>query len=145
MTKHVSPTGSYSLELPSEISEDYDGTVASYWKEGQPLLLQMSSYSRSTGQQTSARDRLMARLERERLSNVLSENIPITSCPESAAASGYDEQGCRWTYCYAVWPDLTVFASISGQTPELGEQSKWAFRALESMERSAPNQASTAV
>ena len=134
-TRTVSPTGSYWIDLPSDVEEEKDERVASYWKPGSEVLVQTSSYLRDEGQQVCSSDRLKARLAREALSEIREENISIPSCPDCAAASGIDTDGYRWLYCYAVWPDLTILITISGRPQELKEQDKWALDALRSLRR----------
>jgi hypothetical protein len=57
------------------------------------------------------------------------------SCPDYAAMSGVDDKECRWLFCYAVWQDLTVFATISGPQDEFDKHGTWAFNGLESITR----------
>jgi hypothetical protein len=135
ISKLASPTGSYSLELPPDTHEELDGRVASYWRVGQNVLLQTSSYVRGEGEQVSASDRLRARLPKEKLSGVTNQGIAIPQCPDCASASGIDDQGFRWIFCYGVWPDLTIFISISGPNEELSEYGGWAFEAIRSLRR----------
>jgi hypothetical protein len=44
MTKIVKLPNSYSLELPTEVREKFEGALSSFWMEGSTLLLQLSSY-----------------------------------------------------------------------------------------------------
>jgi hypothetical protein len=107
----------------------------SYWLQGHEVLLQLSSYARVEGKQVSATDRVKVRLAKENLSDVKIEHISIPSCPDHAAMSGVDIQQYRWLFCYAVWPDLTILATISGPANEFGEHGKWATNALDSIRR----------
>jgi hypothetical protein len=132
--KAISPTGSYLISLPADISSEKDERVVSFWKSGKEALLQISSYVRETGPQVSATERLKARLDKERLTDVKTENMAIPHCPDCAAASG-NEDGVKWLYCYAVWPDLTVLITISGPPGELEQQRLWAYEALRSLRR----------
>ena len=134
-TKTFSPTGSYWINLPSDVEEEKDERVASYWKSGSEVLFQSSSYSRNEGKQISASHRLKARLASEALSDVKEESFSIPSCPDCAAASGVDAEGYRWLYCYAVWPDLTILITISGPPQELKEKGSWALDAVRSIRR----------
>jgi hypothetical protein len=134
--KVVSPTGSYFMTVPEDIEEQLDERVASFWRPGEHVLLQTSSYARSKGPQHSAEDRLKARLTTGRLLEVRREVFSVPCAIESAAASGTDDEGCHWTYIYAVWPDLTVFASISGPPEEINRRGDWAFKALQSLQKS---------
>ena len=133
--KTLNPTGSYCISLPDDVAEDYDERVASYWKEGHSLLLQVSSYIRHEGPQVSAAERLDARLQQESLSGV-SRDVCITiDCPDIETAGGIDCEGTRWVYVYAVWPDLTIFASISGDDKDVRDNSCWALEAINSILR----------
>jgi hypothetical protein len=102
---------------------------------GKEVLLQVSSYARTEGKQVAANERLKIRMAEESLSAVKVENIPVPSCPDCAAISGIDEQGCRWYFCYAVWPDLTILLTISGSPDELLKHGAWAFDGLKSIAR----------
>lgn len=134
-SKPVSPTGSYVMTLPVDICEDKDERVVSYWLPQNEVLLQASNYTRAEGQQVSANERLKTRIANENLSERMVVNISIPSCPDCAAMSGIDDQGCRWLYCYAVWPDLTILTTISGRPDELAKHGAWAFNGLKSITR----------
>ena len=133
--KTVTPAGSYKIDIPVDIVENIEERVTSYWKPNENVLLQLSSYLRIEGEQVNAKQRLNERLKKESLKNVMYENIGPKDCPDVAVASGIDEEGIRWFYCYAVWPDLTVFISISGTIEELKKSGKWAFNAVDSLRR----------
>jgi hypothetical protein len=135
--KSASPAGSYCITLPANICEDKDERVTSYWVPDSEVLLQLSSYSRFEGQQVCAHDRLEARLAQEQLSDVRKEDILIPSSPDCAAISGSDDEGCRWFCCYAVWPELTILATISGRPDELTKSGAWAFESLKSISRTS--------
>ena len=53
--KTVRPSPSFTLAVPEEAREDDDQRVSSFWIDGQPLLLQLSSYLRYEGVQVDAR------------------------------------------------------------------------------------------
>jgi hypothetical protein len=131
--KSVNPTGSYVISLPAGVCEDKDNRVASYWLPGKEVLLQVSSYVRTEGKQVAAKERLKNRMAEESLAAVKLENMPVPSCPDCAAMSGIDEQGGRWYFCYAVWPDLTILLTISGSPDELLKHGAWAFDGLKSI------------
>ena len=135
LSKPVSPTGSYIMILPDNVCEDKDERVASYWLPGQEVLLQTSSYTRTEGKQVSANERLKARLAKENLSDVKNGNVSINSCPDCASMSGIDDKGCHWLFCYAVWQDLAILVTISGQPDELAQNGAWAFDGLKSILR----------
>ena len=133
--KTISPTESYVLDVPSDAHEDVDERVSSYWLDGNSLL-QISSYVRVAGPQVSAVQRLKDRLADERFPTVNYETISFISCPETAAASGVDEAGCRWVFVYGVWPDLAILATISGPPDEMEKRAAWAFDAIRTLRRS---------
>lgn len=135
LLKTVSPTGSYKIDIPAESVENIEERVYSYWNPNENVLLQISSYLRTAGQQVSARERLNDRLAIGALANITHEKIGPKDCPDVAAASGVDEEGISWFYCYAVWEDLTVFVTISGSIEELKISGGWAFNALRSLRR----------
>jgi len=133
--KTLNPTESYCISLPDDIAEDYDERVASYWKEGHSLLLQVSSYIRHEGPQVSAAERLKSRLQQESLLNVSWDVCVTIDCPDLDTAVGIDCEGVRWIYVYAVWPDLTIFASISGDDKDVKDNRNWALEAINSIRR----------
>lgn len=135
-TKTIVPTESYRIDVPADVNEQADEGVLSLWLPNDDTLLQFSSYKRETHDQVPAVDRLEARLSREQLTAVRSECMKIADCPDVAAASGRDNEGIRWLYVYATWPDLTVFVTVSGaesQNGTLGQQ--WALDAVNSLRR----------
>lgn len=131
----ISPTESYEMDIPEDAVEDIDGNVTSYWRSGEDVLLQVSSYRRIEGEQVVAKQRLSERFTCESLVDVAEEDLGLENCPDIAAVSGTDDQGVRWIYCYAVWPDLTVFVSVSGQSSELRKHDNWALRTVRSIRR----------
>ena len=133
--KTLNPTGSYYISLPDDTIEDYDGRVASYWKDGCSLLLQVSSYIRKEDPQVSATERLGSRLHQGFLSS-LSRDVHIEiDCPDIAMAKGIDGEDVWWIYLYAVWSDLTIFASISGENKDVNNNCNWAFESIRSIQR----------
>lgn len=127
------PTSSYEIEVPEEVSRDVDGRVCSLWMNGQSLLLQLSSYQRTTGDQVSAAQRLQDRIDKT------SSNwrwVFETPCRDQAAdqavAERFDGEGL-WLHCYLVWPHLTVYATLSGAEAEVQNGSSWARVALSSV------------
>lgn len=133
----VSPTGSYFMDVPLACHEEFDGRVASYWLAESDVLLQTSSYSRARGMQVSANERLEARIAREGFVNVIRAAISVSACPDVAAAWGVDHSGLRWLFVYAVWPDLTVLATISGHPDDIEINGVWALEAVSSLRRTA--------
>lgn len=128
--KRIRPTENYSIEIPGDAHEEYDAQVSSYWINEGEAILQISSYSRVEGEQTSAMERLDKRLKQENLLNVKPENISIPSCNDVAIVHGTDSKGIIWIFCYAVWPDLTILATISAPSDDKIE---WALTSIKSL------------
>lgn len=130
--KTLSPAGSYSLSVPSNIAEEIDGHSISLWVPRDETLLQISSRRREDGDQVGAHERLRARLQIRPLINVHAESLQIEGCPDVAAARADDDDKSRWLFVYAVWPDLSVFLTISH--PEaLPIRPSWAMEAVRSL------------
>jgi hypothetical protein len=134
--KTICLTNSYTLTLPDDVASEVDDRVFSWWLAGNEALLQISSYSRSSGAQFSARERLNAR--RQQTKFLKDDTAPrlSTDCPDIAFASGIDSEGMQWHYYYLVWPDLTIFATVSGPTSALLDEGSWIISALNSLKRS---------
>jgi hypothetical protein len=131
----ANPSESYTISLPDDVTEDYDGRVASFWKDGQSLLLQMSSYLRYEGTQVCAADRLDSLLKQVALQDV-SRNVSISiDSPDVEAAVGFDADGVKWIYIFAVWLDLAILISISGAPLDFVANNNWAFNAIRSIRR----------
>lgn len=133
MNKRVSPTGSYSIEVPSKSHEDVDGRVTSYWVEGDEHCLQLSSYARTEGEPIPAGARLAERLARERRSSTRSADVRVEGA--DCAAAIFVEGEIEWVYFYAVWPYLTIFATLSGVPGSLLVGDDWALNSLRSISR----------
>jgi hypothetical protein len=131
----IKPTPSVVMDVADVVMEEYDAGVASYWREGSSVLLQVSSHRRTSGEQVGASRRLEARLDRENLADVRLEAIEIASCPDIAAASGVDSESIRWYYIYAVWADLMLFITVSGEECELDVNGAWAFESIRTARR----------
>lgn len=135
MARKVNPTGSFSIHLPEGVQEDCDESVMSYWLPGSNVLLQLSSYRRESGEQISAAVRLRERLGVAYDEAVGGEAIQIAECPDIGVASETDDEGTRWVYCYAVWPDLTILATISGLPNDIRNDGGWALEAITSIRK----------
>lgn len=134
-TRVVTPTDSYSLQLPEGVVEQYEDRTASFWKPDESTLLQVSSYIRLEGPQVPAAIRLDELLSRERV-RVITRNVSAkVDCPDWAAALAKDDEGVNWFYGYAVWPDLCIMVSVSGSPHELASAGTWAFDALRTLHR----------
>jgi hypothetical protein len=129
--KTVRPSQSYLIALPEEVRENHDGRVSSFWTDGKPLLLQLSSYLRTEGEQVGARTRL-----RERLA-IHPENWIVwtkTLYPDAkvdqVTAEFLDEKDVLWVHTYLVWPHVTIYALVSGPAAEVRNPNNWAVEAL---------------
>ncbi len=60
-------------------------------------------------------------------------------CPDYASAKGVDNEGCVWVYAYAVWDDLALMITVSGDEQDLEDTENWAFAAVRSIRRAAKN------
>ncbi len=131
----ISPTGSYKIEVPSRVVEDDDNGVTSLWVPGDDTLLQLSSRRRDSGDQIGAKQRLEERLHGGGLQNPQRAALSIAGCPDAFCASGHDDDDGGWMFAYAVWPDLSVFMTIS-HPDGLHGVSAWASDAIHSLTRS---------
>lgn len=134
----VAPTGSYFLLLPNDIVEDSkDKTVSSFWKKGEDSLLQLSSIKNLNENAESAAVRLADRLKMEQLLSVQFSDVASRYAPSVAAATGDDTEGCRWLHSYSVWPNLTIYATLSWKSSEaINLDHHWASEAIRSIQRS---------
>jgi hypothetical protein len=117
--KKVNPFPSVFLLMPDDVEEEIDSTVASYWKEGDSCLVQISSFLREHGQQVSASQRLSERMAKGGEWHPFDLPKQVYGC-EMAAAVTSDDQGATWVHVYLVWEWLAVYATVSGH----GELSK---------------------
>lgn len=131
----VSPTGSYAIEIPQCTIENHDERLASFWQEGSNVLLQISSYMRIDGQPVPAGQRLDERIRNADLTDADFSMRPCIECPDLASATVTDKDGVAWVFTYAVWPDLTILATISGTPVELEADGQWALDALRTLRR----------
>ena len=132
--KAVKPSPSYTLRLPEDVCLRVDGQVTSFYRKGESLLLQLSSYIRNEGKQVGATERLKERMSKHggkrrlRKSNI---HAPEESL-DQAAVEFVDESGVLWIYAYLVWPHVTVYATLSASESEIS-QAEWAMDALGSI------------
>ena len=129
--KTASPTGSYLVSLPDGTTEEYDGRVSSFWCNKQ-LLLQLSSHKRVQDFQVSSSQRLADRLKGKQQAKRVKVAIP--GCPDVAGAVAKEDDGLFWLYCYASWPDLMIFITISGPSESIVVNG-WASKAVKSIEK----------
>jgi hypothetical protein len=131
--KTVSPTSSYTIDLPDGLHEDEgDDRVFSCWDEEASELLQLSSYKRDTGAQPPSSERLSARIHGA--AEAESIKIHINGCPDVAAAVTKGDDGLFWLYCYASWSDLMILATVSGPS-KLKITNGWACKSIRSIKR----------
>lgn len=134
MAKTVTPSSSYQLRLPEKICEQNDGRVSSFWLDGAPLLLQLSSYIRSKGAQLTAEDRIKERIKKHDAKwHKWEEKIHPDADVDQATAEFTDDDGLLWIHSYLVWPHLTVYSIISGPQPTARNSGNWALQSLKSL------------
>jgi hypothetical protein len=130
----VRPTGSYVIELPEDVCEQRDGRVSSFWLDGKPLLLQLSSFLRVEGIQIGARERLEKRIgEHPEKWKIWEKRLHPEPSVDQASAEFSDDEGTSWTHSYLVWPHLTIPATISGPEVDFRNSDSWAMVALRSL------------
>lgn len=129
------PTGSYEIELPDDVAESSDERVSSYWRQRTACALQLSSYVRERGDQVSAEERLAERIRQGGQWRRIQFDEKAHLDRQVAAAVTRDEEDCTWTHIYLVWPDLTVYATVSRPRDEPPTAEQWAIDALRSIRR----------
>jgi hypothetical protein len=127
----------YQLMIPDGTQKREDPDIVSFWQHDCDIVLQLSSRHRFAGEKISADQRLNEAIVRMAMTNIVRERVEIDACPDVAAATMIDPEKSIWTYCYAVWPDLAVFATIGGATSTFYERRGWAVEAICSIRRSA--------
>ena len=132
--KVVKPSSSYQATLPEDICEQSEEQVSSFWLDGKPLLIQLSSYVREKGLQVGALSRLKERIAKhaQRWSTWETKIYP-DSAVDQATAEFTDENGILWVHSYLVWPHLTIYATISGSEGLVRDQNNWAIQGLKSI------------
>lgn len=130
----VKPASSYEVALPFDVREEHEGRVSSFWLDGSPLAIQLSSYIRQEGDQISATERLNRRIQKE--SHVwrrLERGLHSDRTVDQASAEFTDENDCTWIHSYLVWPHLAIYAIISGPRLQVADENNWALQALKSV------------
>jgi hypothetical protein len=131
----VRPSPSYTVSVPDAAREEHEGRVSSYWLDGEPVLLQLSSYLRLDGPQVAAHERLQDRMKRHPATwTVWSRRAHPAPSVDQATADWVDQNQILWVNSYLVWPHLTVYALVSGPESRVRESDTWAHRALRSIE-----------
>lgn len=133
-TIHQSP--SFSFQIPEGYCEKVEPDLGSYWFPESELLLQVSSYKRTAVAQVRARARLEDRMRR--MGGVWGKfDIEVPDCSQVSAAWIKDAESVTWVHCYVEWPDLVIYATISGICEEVFGGDNWAIQAVRSMRRTA--------
>jgi hypothetical protein len=127
-------SNSYQLRLPEKICEQNDGRVSSFWLDGAPLLLQLSSYIRSRGTQLTAEDRLEERIKKHNAQwKRWKEKIHPDAGIDQATAEFTDDDRLLWIHSYLIWPHLTVYSIISGPETMVRSSDNWALESLKGL------------
>ena len=114
--------------LPDDVEEDHDSAnVASFWMPGDACLLQVSCFRRDSGQQISASERMLERMNKGGSWKIFELPHRVEGC-EAAAARTVDDSGTAWVHIYLVWPWMSIHVTVSRQ----GELSScaWAWEAV---------------
>jgi hypothetical protein len=134
----ISPTASYEVDVPDGIHQDIDGRVTSLWLEGSQLALQLSSFTRSEGEQVLATQRLQDRIQRAGGSWTDFALRLRPTIKDFAVAITTDSDGTAWVHAYLTWPDLCIYATLSGPPEQIADAQNWAHTALSSLRRAKP-------
>jgi len=130
----VRPSESYSLAIPTNSREDHDERVSSFWVDAEPLLLQLSSYRRATGDPVPAVARLRDRMRSDGANwRVWCERLHPDDSIDQATAEYVDKDSVRWIHTYLVWPHLTIYVLVSGPSSYFEAETNWAIEALKSI------------
>jgi hypothetical protein len=132
--KTIRPSSSYQLELPEQVCQESDGKLSSFWLDGSTLLLQLSSYVRTEGEQVGALDRLTHRIGKHgQRWSILEGKIHPDATVDQATAEFVDEDSLLWIHSYIVWAHLTVYATISGPKELVRNPGNWAIQGLKTL------------
>ena len=132
--KAVKPSSSYQVTLPEDVCEQSERQLSSFWLDGKPLLLQLSSYIREKGRQVGARARLKERIAKHAQRwDTWEAKIYPDSAVDQATAEFTDKNGVLWVHSYLVWPHLTIYATISGPEELVRDKDNWAVQALKTV------------
>jgi len=134
-TRILRPSPSYEATVPHHAEQaDDDDRVTSVWLDGQPLLLQLSSYLRTTGEQVNAAERLRERIDKSAESwTRWDATLHADSSIDQATAEYADAEGTVWIFTYLVWPHLTLLATVAGVGPMVRDRDNWALQAVRSI------------
>ena len=132
--RSISPTGSYVVDVPIDLVFEVDDTVVSCWRPGSDVLLQLSSHIREHGNQVGALARLASRLEQCGARIVEHQLLATAIDGDVASALVEEDDGTFWLYAYVVWPELSVFATVSGPSAD-DVRDSWACESVRSLRR----------
>jgi hypothetical protein len=136
--KVFQPATSYEIALPDDIVEDHDGRVASYWRPGSSVLLQLSSMSRFQGEQIPASARLQDLFKKNPVQWFPVE-MKLQNFPGAfAAAQTRDKKGVTWIHAYLTTESVAIYAIVSGPAQELKRAADWALEAVRTLRLRPP-------
>ena len=113
--------------ITDDIVEEIDSNVASYWKQDDTCLLQISSFLREHGPQVYAAQRLSEGTGTKGEWQIVNLQRTIEGC-DIAAASNKDDKGTSWVHIYLVWDWLAVHVTVSRKDDSW--KCDWAWDAL---------------
>jgi hypothetical protein len=132
--KRFQPSPSFEILLPDGVVHQADERVSSFWIDGEPVLLQLSSYLKPDGSPIPAKQRLQERIATSSGQWKVLERSPLViDGTEQAIAETVGSEGLLWLHAYIVWPHFTVYATISGPEDQVRIPQNWAITALETM------------
>ena len=132
------PSASYEIALPDDVVEDHDGRIASYWRPGSSVLLQLSSTSRFEGEQVRAAARRQD-LFKKTSGEWSPIEIKLHNFPgDCAAAQTRDKKGVAWIHAYLTTESIAVYAIVSGPPGELERPADWALQAVRTLRLCPP-------
>lgn len=126
--KATKPFPSFSMLLPDDVAKDHhDSDIASCWTTGNNCLLQLSCFTRESGPQVSAAERVSDRMKMGGNWKPFDLPLAVDGC-DAAAARTVDDGGTTWVHAYLVWPWMSIHVTVSRQ----GNLSacEWAWEAL---------------
>jgi hypothetical protein len=131
----VRPTPSFQILLPDDICSDDDPRVMSYWVDGDPVVLLISSYLRTiSAEQLSAVECLQDHKQSHPENwTPIDSKLCLHSLVDEAAASIRDKQGTHWMHAFLVWPHMRLYVTVLGPRPIEEERGSWAFAAIRSI------------
>src|SRR5215469_2232377 len=112
--KKLRPSPSYEILLPESVVHETDERVSSFWMNGEPVVLQLSSYRMQHGRPMAAPLRLQERIAKSSGQwKVWESSLLSIDGTEQAIGETVDANGLTWIHVYIVWPHLTIYATIS--------------------------------